>query len=63
MADPIKVAVAYAVSTQIAKTILEGLKAKHEEEEPESAKLNEILDKHLAATVSQILVANTGFGV
>lgn len=61
--DQIKVARSFAISGQIAKTILEGLKAKREDEEPESAKLNEIIDKNLAATVSQIVVAKTGFGV
>lgn len=61
--DRVKVARAFAISGQIAKTILEGLKAKREEEEPESARVNQIVDKQLAATVSQIIVAKTGFGV
>lgn len=63
MVDNVKVAVAFSVSTQLAKTILEGLKAKHADEEPELAKTHEIVDKNIAATVSQLLVAKTGFGV
>ena len=61
--DKVKVARAFAISSQIAKTILEGLKAKREDEEAESVKVNQIVDKHIAATVSQIVVAKTGFGV
>ena len=50
------VAYAFAVKTQVAKTIEEALKSGRADDEVDNDKANDMLDKRLAATAAQAMV-------
>lgn len=51
--------IAFAHNTQMAKTFFERLQSLREDDDPSVKKLNEMVDKHMASTLAQLV---TKFG-
>lgn len=51
--------IAFAINTQVAKSFFDRLQSLREDDDPSVKKLNEMVDKHMASTLAQLV---TKFG-